>query len=72
MSRNSAATLVRLVISLTTMVGILFACTPKKASTNYGDNKVYLDEDSIGEVKTREKKTKMPFDTTALPVVPKK
>lgn len=49
-----------------------FACTPKKVSSNYGDNKTYQDEDSSGEVKSTEKKAKMPFDTSSLPVVPKR
>jgi hypothetical protein len=49
-----------------------FACTPKKVSSNYGDNKTYQDEDSNGDIKSTEKKAKMPFDTSSLPVVPKR
>lgn len=51
---------------------ICFACTPKKASSNYGDNKTYADEDSSGEIKSIEKNAKMPFDTSSLPIVPKR
>lgn len=46
------------------IVQYLFACTPKKLSSNYGDNKTYTDEDSTGgEVRIKEKQAKMPFDT---------
>ncbi|MDI9320179.1 MAG: hypothetical protein QM530_06835 [Phycisphaerales bacterium] len=43
----------------------LFACTPKKLSSNYGDNKTYQDEDSVQQLKSVEKKGKMPFDTSS-------
>ncbi|MFA6150619.1 MAG: hypothetical protein WC716_04805 [Chitinophagaceae bacterium] len=47
--------------------GMLFSCTPKKVSTNNtGDNKVYNDDSEIN-MKTTEKKAKMPFDTVAAP-----
>lgn len=46
---------------------MLFSCTPKKVSTNNtGDNKVYNDDSEIN-MKTTEKKAKMPFDTVAAP-----
>jgi hypothetical protein len=42
----------------------LIACTPKKLSSNYGDNKAYADEDSTGRpLRIKEKQAKMPFDT---------
>lgn len=46
------------------IVQYLFACTPKKLSSNYGDNKAYADEDSTGrQLRIKEKQAKMPFDT---------
>lgn len=43
------------------------ACTSKKITTNTGDNKIYNDDSEIN-MKKIEKSTKMPFDTTTLPV----
>jgi hypothetical protein len=53
-----------------TIIALIIACTPKKMSSNYGDQKSYQDEDSLGEIKAIEKKAKMPFDTSSLPVIP--
>lgn len=54
------------IISLLALFLIMsFACTPKKLSGNYGDNKTYQDEDSVKQVKSVEKKGKMPFDTSS-------
>ncbi len=54
-----------IVMLLTTVM--LYSCTPKKVSTNNaGDNKVYNDDSEIN-MKTTEKKAKMPFDTSAAP-----
>jgi hypothetical protein len=40
------------------------SCTPKKASSNSGDNKVYNDDSEIN-MKSTERKSKMPFDTAS-------
>lgn len=63
----------RLEQMLTSFAVLLFvcgigACSAKKASKNYGDNKVYLDEDSSGGSHAKEKNSKMPFDTSAAPL----
>lgn len=47
---------------------VLFACTPKKISTSLGDTQIYNDDSEIN-MKTTERKSKMPFDTTAVPPV---
>ncbi len=55
------------IISVLIITLSLFACSPKKLSSNYGDNKTYADEDSVSVSKVKEKTTKMPFDTTTAP-----
>lgn len=54
-----------IILVLVFLLVALYACTPKKLSGNYGDNKTYQDEDSVKQVKSVEKKGKMPFDTSS-------
>lgn len=69
MSRPSIPSIVLSLFIMLSWTVISFACTPKKVSSNYGDNKTYADEDSSGEIKSKEKNAKMPFDTSS--VMPK-
>lgn len=62
-----------LLFPLMILCAYLVACTSKKLSSNYGDGKSYADEDSTGgELRTKEKQAKMPFDTgTVAPKIQK-
>lgn len=64
MFRSYIPSFVLPLIILLSCTVICFACTPKKLSNNYGDNKTYADEDSSGDIKSKEKNAKMPFDTS--------
>jgi hypothetical protein len=62
--------IIQLACTLLLVLLTIFACTTKKLSSNYGDNKTYADEDSTSaDVRIKEKQAKMPFDTSS--VVPK-
>lgn len=70
MNNSTSILSLKLLFSSIIISLFLLACTPKKLSSNYGDNKTYVDEDSTGgEVRIKEKQAKMPFDTGS--VVPK-
>lgn len=53
-------------INVIFIITAFYSCTPKKASSNTGDNKVYNDDSEIN-MKSTERKSKMPFDTTSSP-----
>ncbi|MCC6185662.1 MAG: hypothetical protein IT256_00770 [Chitinophagaceae bacterium] len=59
-------------IGLLLVSALLYSCSSKKLNSSYGDNKSYADEDSVERIKPKEKNAKMPFDTTSLPVLPKR
>ena len=64
MNNSTPILSLKLLFSATIISLSLVACTPKKLSSNYGDNKTYADEDSTGgDVGIKEKQAKMPFDT---------
>ena len=73
MNYSKAPRFIALLFSFAILSVYLVACTPKKLSSNYGDNKAYADEDSTGgEVRIKEKQAKMPFDTgTVAPKIQK-
>ncbi len=56
------------------IVAMNMACSPKKLSADdedYKEGKSYVDADSIN-TQVKESKAKIPFDTMALPTLPKK
>jgi hypothetical protein len=51
---------------------LCFSCTSKKVSSSHTDDRLYPDDSEINMKTTEKSMKKMPFDTSAVPVVPKR
>lgn len=61
----------RYLLLCSTVAVLTDACTPKKVSSSQADARLYPDDSDIN-MKTTEKKMRMPFDTSAVPVAPRR
>ncbi|HTN18072.1 MAG TPA: hypothetical protein VL092_10350 [Chitinophagaceae bacterium] len=62
----------RYLLLCSTAAALSYACTPKKVSSSQSDARLYPDDSEINMKTTEKKMKRMPFDTSAVPVVPRR